>query len=63
MAMLKKRLMIKAMLSEMDKMAAYITRIAKDSVEHEFITQMYYLTVKFSLYDNIIERMKIGRVI
>ena len=59
MAMLKRRKMIQALLYEMPQIAAYAARV-KESIQIQLLNQVSNLSRQLGMYDNIIERIKIG---
>ena len=59
MAMLKRRKMIQALLHEMSQIAAYAARV-KESIQIQLLNQVSHLSRQLGMYDNIIERIKIG---
>ena len=59
MAMLKKRKIIQALLHNMPKIAAYAARV-KESIQIQLLNEVSHLSRQLGMYDNIMERIKIG---
>ena len=59
MAMLKRRKMIQALVHEMPQIAAYAARV-KESIQIQLLNQVSNLSRQLGMYDNIMERIKIG---
>ena len=59
MARLKRRKMIQALVHEMPQIAAYAARV-KESIQIQLLNQVSNLSRQLGMYDNIMERIKIG---
>ena len=62
MAMLKRKLIIKALLHEMPKYAVAVAKIGKTYDQAKLMYEIQKLYGQLGLYDHIIDRIKIGGI-
>ena len=62
MAMLKRKIIIKAFLHELPKLAAVVAR-GRNNDREKFLYEINRLYGQLGLYDHIIDKIRMGRVI